>query len=199
VPLLTIALLRFGHRNMSGKNLARLRAFDGRSKTVNIVVEVSKGARIKLKYDEENEIFQAEKALPLGLVFPFDFGFIPSTIGGDGDPLDALVLSEAGLPWGTVVLGKVLGILNCEQTEKGRKERNDRVIAVPLDAKSGEPFQPGVELDARLKMAISEFFVKYNELQGKKLRIIGFEGASSALTAIRRAMAAAERKNEAEE
>jgi inorganic pyrophosphatase len=180
---------------MSGKNLARLPAFDGRSKTVNIVVEVSKGARIKLKYDETNEIFRAEKALPVGLAFPFDFGFIPSTVGGDGDPLDALVLSEAGLPWGTVVLGKVLGILNCEQTEKGRKERNDRVIAVPLDAKSGEPFQPAVELDARLKTAIAEFFVKYNELQGKKLRIIGFEGVRGALAAIREAMAAAKRKD----
>jgi inorganic pyrophosphatase len=52
-------------------------------------------------------------------------------MGADGDPIDALLLSEAGLPWGTVALGKVIGILKCEQTEKGRKERNDRVIAVP--------------------------------------------------------------------
>jgi inorganic pyrophosphatase len=183
---------------VAGKKLSRLAAFDGGSKTVNIVVEVSKGARIKLKYDEGSEIFRAEKALPVGLAFPFDFGFIPSTIGGDGDPLDVLVLSEAGLPWGTVVLGKVLGILKCEQTEKGKKERNDRVIAVPLDAKSREPFQPAVEFDARLKTAIAEFFVKYNELQGKKLRIIGFEGASSALAAIQHAMDAAKRKSKGE-
>jgi len=179
---------------MARKTLAQLPAFDGHSKTVNIVIEVSKGARIKLKYDESNEIFRAEKALPVGLAFPFDFGFIPSTVGGDGDPLDALVLSEGGLPWGTVVLGKVLGIIKCEQTERGRKERNDRVIAVPLDAKSSEPFLPAVELDASLKSAIAEFFTKYNELQGKKLRVIGFEGARRALAAIRQAMAAATRK-----
>ena len=183
---------------MARKNLAQLPAFDGHSKTVNIVIEVSKGARVKLKYDESSEIFRAEKALPVGLAFPFDFGFIPSTIGGDGDPLDALVLSEAGLPWGTVVLGKVLGILKCEQTEKGHKERNDRVIAVPLDAKSGEPFQPAVVLDSRLKRAITEFFVKYNELQEKKLRVIGFEGPVGALAAIRQAVVAAKRKDKSE-
>lgn len=177
---------------MVGKNLARLPAFDGHSKTVNIVIEVSKGARVKLKYDQADEIFRAEKALPVGLAFPFDFGFIPSTIGGDGDPLDALVISEAGLPWGTVVLGEVLGILKCEQTEKGRKERNDRVIAAPLDAKSREPFQPAVILDARLKKAITEFFVKYNELQEKKLRVIGFEGPARALASIRQAILSAE-------
>lgn len=183
---------------MARKNLAQLPAFDGHSKTVNIVIEVSKGARVKLKYDEVSEIFRAEKALPVGLAFPFDFGFIPSTIGGDGDPLDALVLSEAGLPWGTVVLGKVLGILKCEQREKGHKERNDRVIAVPLDAKSGEPFLPAVVLDSRLKRAITEFFVKYNELQEKKLRVIGFEGPVGALAAIRQAVVAAKRKDKSE-
>ena len=91
--------------------------------------------------------------------------------------------------------GTVVSLPHCEQTEKGRKERNDRVVAVPLDAKSGEPFQPAVELDARLKTAIAEFFVKYNELRGKKLRIIGFEGVRSALVAIREAMAAAKRKD----
>jgi inorganic pyrophosphatase len=179
---------------MARKNLALLPAFDGHSKTVNIVIEVSKGARVKLKYDESSELFRAEKALPVGVAFPFDFGFIPSTTGGDGDPLDALVLSDAGLPWGTVVLGRVLGILKCEQTEKGQKRRNDRVIAVPLDARSGEPFQPMVVLDSRLKRAITEFFVKYNELQEKKLRVIGFEGPLGALASIRRAIAAAKRK-----
>lgn len=173
---------------MAGTNLTQLPAFNGRSNVVNIVIEVSKGGRIKLKYDESNGIFRAEKALPVGLTFPFDFGFIPSTMGGDGDPIDALLLSEAGLPWGTVALGKVIGILKCEQTEKGRKECNDRVIAVPLDAKSGEPFQPAVELDSKLKTAIAEFFVKYNELQRKKLRVIGFAGASSAIAAVRRAI-----------
>jgi inorganic pyrophosphatase len=88
----------------------------------------------------------------------------------------------------------VLAILKCEQTEKGSEERNDRVIAVPLDAKSGEPFLPEVALDSWLKTSIADFFVKYNELQGKKLRVIGFEGSGSALAAIRQAMAA--RKDE---
>jgi inorganic pyrophosphatase len=68
------------------------------------------------------------------------------------------------------------------------------VIAVPLDAKSGEPFQPAVVLDSRLKAAIAEFFTKYNELQEKKFRVIGFDGPVGALASIRQAIAAAKRK-----
>jgi inorganic pyrophosphatase len=172
-------------------NLGSLPAFDGRSNRINAVIEASKGSRIKLKYDETNKIFRAEKLLPIGLVFPFDFGFIPSTLGGDGDPLDVLLLGESGLPWGTLVLGKVVGILKCEQTEKAHKERNDRIIAVPLDAKSLEPMQPDTALDPKLKQAIAEFFIKYNELQEKKLRVIAMEGPRSAIATINRAIVGA--------
>jgi inorganic pyrophosphatase len=174
------------------RNLNSLPAFDGRSNRINVVIEASKGSRIKLKYDETLEIFRAEKALPIGLVFPFDFGFIPSTLGGDRDPLDVLVLSESGLPWGTLVLGKVVGIVKCEQTQKGSKERNDRIIALPLDAKSLEPMQPDITFDSELKQAIAEFFIKYNELQDKKLRVIAIEGPRSAIAAIESAMVGAE-------
>jgi inorganic pyrophosphatase len=54
--------------------------------------------RTQLKYEGKDGFFRAEKVLPVGFVFPLDFGFLPSTLGGDGDPLDALVLSEARIP-----------------------------------------------------------------------------------------------------
>jgi inorganic pyrophosphatase len=174
-----------------GTKLSQLPAFDEESKTINIVIEAAKGSRTKLKYDEEHEIFRTQKVLPLGMVFPFDFGFIPSTLGEDGDPLDVLVLSEAGLPATTVVFGQILGILKRKQTEKGRTERNDRIIAVPLDAKSRKPMQPGVKVDAALEEAISRFFVEYNKLQGKNFRVVGIEGARSALAVVRKGIDAA--------
>ena len=169
---------------MAEADLAKLPTFDGRSKLVNIVIEASKGMRTKLKYDEARHMFRAEKVLPLGLVFPFDFGFLPSTMGGDEDPLDVLVLSEEPLPWGTVVLGEVVGVLKAEQRENGQTERNDRLIAIPVDAKSREPMQPAIALDARMKAAISDFFLKYNELQHKKFKVLAFEGARSGLAVV---------------
>ena len=173
---------------MAQSDLSKIATFEKNSDLVNIVVETSKGMRTKLKYDEKEGIFRAEKTLPLGLVFPFDFGFLPATLGGDGDPLDVLVLSEGGIPFGCVVLGELVGVLECEQTQEGETQRNDRLIAVPIDAKSHEPMQPSIELDGKLNQAISEFFVKYNELQGKKFRTLGMRGPDRAMEIVKRGM-----------
>jgi inorganic pyrophosphatase len=172
----------------SRAEIGKLPAFDGNSDTVNVVLEVSKGSRTKLKYEQRHGVFRSEKVLPVGLVFPFDFGFIPSTLADDGDPLDAIVLSEAGLPAQTVVYAKLLTIIKCKQTEKRRAERNDRIVALPLDAKSRKPMQPSVRFDSSLEEAIARFFVEYNKLQGKTFRVIGTEGPRSALAAIRKSV-----------
>jgi inorganic pyrophosphatase len=176
---------------MAQKDIGHLPAFDGDSELVNIVVEASKGMCMKLKYDEKEHVLRAEKALPVGLVFPFDFGFVPSTKAEDGDPLDVLVLSEAGIPFGCVVLGELIGVLECEQIENGETERNDRVIAIPIDAKSREPMLPVIPLDKRLTRAITEFFVKYNELQGKKFRVLGVHGPERALELVKKSIKSA--------
>jgi len=67
--------------------LSDLATVDDRSKCINVVIETSKGGRTKLAYDPEREAFAVKRLLPQGLGFPFDFGFIPSTLGEDGDPL----------------------------------------------------------------------------------------------------------------
>jgi inorganic pyrophosphatase len=170
--------------------LTELPTFD-RGRAVNIVIEASKGSRIKLKYDDQHGIFRAEKVLPLGLVFPFGFGFLPSTRGEDGDPLDVLLLSDAALPVQSLALGRIIHIMKCEQKEKGSTERNDRLLAIPLDAKSRKPMQPGVKFDAEMRRALSAFFVKYNKLQGKSFRVLAIEGSQAAQAVIERGMRAA--------
>lgn len=108
---------------MSEATLSKLPTFEGDSKLLNIVIETPRGSRTKMKYDEQLHVLRAEKPLPLGMVFPFAFGFLPSTKAGDGDPLDVLVLSEAELPWGSIVLGDAIAVMECEQREKGKTER----------------------------------------------------------------------------
>jgi inorganic pyrophosphatase len=167
----------------SRSGIQALPTFDGDG--VNVVIETPKGGRAKMKDDEKADVFRFEKLLPLGQAFPFDFGFLPSTIGGDGDPLDVLLIGEEPSPVGCVVLGKVIGVLEGKQTEQGRNERNDRIIAIPLDGKSRKPMVPAPRVDKALEKGITDFFVSYNALQGKKFVPLGLHGRKRALQLVK--------------
>src|ERR687894_835887 len=91
--------------------LNRLPAFDPDSGTLNAVIETPKGHRNKYKFDEERGLFLLDGVLPAGAVFPFDFGFVPSTTGGDGDPLDVLVLMDEPAFTGCLVRVRLLGVI----------------------------------------------------------------------------------------
>src|SRR5436305_106868 len=95
---------------------------------VRVIVETPKGSRNKLSYDPELKLFGLKKTLPQGMVFPFDFGFIPRTKGEDGDPLDVLVLMPESSPPGTAVTCRIIGLIEGRQLDgKGEKgKRNDR-------------------------------------------------------------------------
>jgi inorganic pyrophosphatase len=166
---------------MSSKGISALPVFDDKSGALNVIIETPKGSRTKLKYLPEPNVFRVEKSLPVGMVFPFDFGFLPSTRGEDGDPLDVLLVGDEAVPVGCLVLAKLIGVLKCEQTENGKTERNDRLIAVPVDAGSKEEMKPSIKLDRPLTDSIVQFFVKYNELLGRKLKPLGTHGPEQAM------------------
>src|SRR3954447_13104020 len=99
-----------------------------KSGDVHVVVETPRGSAAKLEFDPELQVFTLSKSLILGLTYPYDWGFIPSTKGEDGDPMDALVLHEAATAPGLVLRCKIIGVLEVLQSEKGKKDvRNDRL------------------------------------------------------------------------
>src|SRR5689334_3990623 len=102
--------------------LLKLDAFDPKTGNLNVIVETSQGSRNKYKYDPERRLFKVHKLLPAGASFPFDFGFIPSTVGDDGDPLDVLVVMEEPAPAGILVPARLLGVIEAEQTEGGKTQ-----------------------------------------------------------------------------
>src|SRR5438105_14263034 len=105
--------------------ISRLEAIN-ESGLINAVIEAPRGSRCKYKYDEQAGVFRLNKLLPLGASFPYDFGFVPSTRGADGDPLDLLVLSDEPLALGSVVPVRLVGVLRATQTERnGDRMRND--------------------------------------------------------------------------
>ncbi|MBA2760368.1 MAG: inorganic diphosphatase [Segetibacter sp.] len=128
------------------------------SKEVNAVIETPKGSRNKYVYDEETGGYKLKKALPAGMVFPFDFGFIPATKAEDGDPMDILVLTDAPTFSGCIVECKVIGIIKVQQEKKGQDVRNDRVIAVQLDSRQYASVERLRDLEEGLLKEIIHFF-----------------------------------------
>src|SRR5215211_5913119 len=84
---------------------------------VNVVIETPQGRRSKFTYNEKLKIFELSKVLPAGMVFPYDFGFVPNTEGEDGDPLDVLVLMDEPVFTGCLVQARLIGVIEGEQTE----------------------------------------------------------------------------------
>jgi inorganic pyrophosphatase len=151
---------------------------------INAIVETPKGSRNKYAYDEENDLIKLKKALPAGMVFPFDFGFIPSTIAEDGDPMDILILTDAPTFPGCLVESKVLGIIKVEQEEDGQKVRNDRVIAVQLQSRMYSSANNINDLPEGLVKEIVNFFASYNQVSEDVFNPLGNDGPDVAIKLI---------------
>jgi inorganic pyrophosphatase len=132
--------------------LSNLPAFneDG---SVHAVVEAPKGSLIKLKYEIKLGVFTVSHSLPLGLSYPFDWGFVPSTQAPDGDPLDILILHEGSTYPGVVLPCRPLGVVEMDQEDQeGRRERNDRVIVMPSWHDRLEEFENASDLPERMRI-----------------------------------------------
>src|SRR2546423_6042443 len=103
---------------------------DVKKRQVRAIIETAKGCRNKFKYDSQAELFKLSGLLPEGMMFPFDFGFIPSTQGDDGDPLDILVLMDAPAHAGCLIDARIIGIIEATQTEDGKTKENARLLGV---------------------------------------------------------------------
>lgn len=151
---------------------------------INAIVETPKGSRNKYVYDEETDSIKLKKALPAGMVFPFDFGFIPSTIAEDGDPMDILVLTDAPTFPGCLVECKVLGVIKVEQEKKGELVRNDRVIAVEIDSRLYSSADNIDNLPEGLVKEIVNFFASYNNVSDDVFNPLGNDGPDIAIKLI---------------
>ena len=151
----------------------------------NVVIETSKGSPNKLGYDDALGAFTLHSVLPQGAVFPFDFGLLPRTKGGDGDPLDVLVLMQAPVPAGTIVPTRLIGVIEAEQREKsGATVRNDRLIGVAPSCALYRDVTKLDELPTALVDEIEQFFVNYERQEAKEFRPTGRAGARRAATLV---------------
>jgi len=152
---------------------------------VHVVVETPRGSRAKFAYAPKLESFAFSKSLLTGLTYPHDWGFVPSTKADDGDPLDIIVIHDAATFPGLVVTCRVIGILQIEQKSKSKAERNDRLFAVPRRSHSEQALRDIDDLTKPIREELEKFFIATDELEDKKLDIIGWKGPKAALQAIK--------------
>jgi inorganic pyrophosphatase len=166
------------------KALKRMRPFVEGKKYLNVVIETPKGSRVKYAYDFGTGLLKLDRALPEGMVFPFNFGFVPGTKAEDGDPVDILVLNEEPLFPGCQVKAQLVGVILANQTEKGETVRNDRLIGLAIGKETPTSLH-SIELDKRAAMEIEQFFVSYNKLAGRKFKVQGRSGHKKAMAIVR--------------
>ncbi len=154
---------------------------------VRVIVETPKGSQNKYKFDEQLGIFKLSSVLPVGAVFPFDFGYIPDTKAEDGDPIDVLLLADAPAFPGCLIESRLIGVIEAEQTEEGKTARNDRLIAVAIESRTHNDLRSIEDLSDALRSQIEHFFASYSREQGKTFKVIGQKGARVAQTLLENA------------
>src|ERR1700688_3887921 len=132
------------------------------------IIETPKGFRNKFDYDPESNLFKLGGLLPEGMMFPFDFGFIPSTLGEDGDPLDILVLMDAPAHVGCLIEVRIIGIIEAEQSEDGKTESNDRLLGAAIHSYDHEDLETINDVSKTLLDQLEAFFISYNKQRDKK-------------------------------
>jgi inorganic pyrophosphatase len=155
---------------------------------LTVIIETPKNSPVKFDYVEELKCFKLNKILPAGMVFPFDFGYIPGTKGGDGDPLDIISIAEFGTFTGCAIDCRIIGAILAEQKEKtGVKIRNDRFLAIPLQSEQYKDINELRQLPKELIDQLQQFFINYNKAAKKDFKVIGTVGSKKAYTLIQKA------------
>src|SRR5579863_10166141 len=115
-----------------GDLIALANQFDPEKRQCRAVIETPRGKRNKFNYDPSSGLFMLGGLLPEGMAFPADFGFVPETLGADGDPLDVIVLMDAPAHVGCLLEVRLIGVISAEQTEDGKTTENDRLIGAAI-------------------------------------------------------------------
>jgi inorganic pyrophosphatase len=164
-------------------NLEKIKSY--KNDIMHVIIETPQYESCKYAYDPELKVFKLNKVLPSGTKFPFDFGFIPNTICGDGDPLNVLVLIEGQTYPGCLVASRIIGVLEIAQEENNKLIRNDHLVAVSVESLLYADVMDISQLDKKLVSQIQIFFTDYNDNGSKRFKSVKWRGSDSALKKIK--------------
>jgi inorganic pyrophosphatase len=138
--------------------------------TIEVLIEIPRGSRNKYEWDHERGVLRLDRTLYSSVHYPTDYGFIPQTLGNDGDPLDVLVIVEEPTIPGCHVVARPIGVLRMRDDKGG----DDKIIAVPVaDPRFDEVFDFS-DIARHWQREIEQFFRTYKQLQGLDVQIDGW-------------------------
>jgi inorganic pyrophosphatase len=146
--------------------------------TVNVIVEIPRDSRNKYEYDHENHTIKLDRHLIVSMGYPAEYGFIADTLGGDGDPLDALVLTEYPTFPGCLIETKILGM--CIMTDENGEDA--KLLTVPLYDPKWKAANDIADVPKSTLDRISHFFTVYKDLdEGKWVKVENWVGRAEAV------------------
>jgi inorganic pyrophosphatase len=154
------------------------------ARNFHCLIEIPKGSRNKYEWDEELQAIKLDRFLFSSVVYPTDYGFIPHTIGEDGDPLDAMVcVSEPTFP-GCVIPVKIIALFRMRD-DKGV---DDKILAVNVRDPAVSDYRDRDQLPAHVEREIKRFFQDYKVLEQKQVVVEDILGPAEAFTILREAL-----------
>ncbi len=171
----------------------KLEAGSDAPKKVNVFIEIPKGSNIKYEYDEKSGVVKVDRILHTSMAYPYNYGFVPGTLGEDGDPIDVMVISGSAFAPGTYVAAKPIAVL----LMKDEEGVDSKIMAVPtekIDPDFGA-FSAAKDLNEHTKAMIGHFFSYYKSIEpGKWAKVEGWEDSSKAQELINAAIARAKKQ-----
>ena len=168
----------------------KLKPVDKKDGLIQVIIETPAASRNKFAFDPDQGIFALKKVLPAGMVFPYDFGFLPQTLAPDGDPIDVLLLMDQPAFPGCAVKARLIGVIEGEQLAGKEKIRNDRLVAVAEANHMYANVRKLKDLPEKWLKELQDFFVNYHNLEGKKYTLLGCKGGEAAMRLIKEAQKA---------
>jgi inorganic pyrophosphatase len=159
-------------------------------RVVNAIIEIPTNERNKYELDKDLGIFRLDRVLYSAVHYPGDYGFLPRTLGDDGDPLDVLVLMKIPVFTGCLVECRPIGLFHLIDKGKG----DEKVLAVPMRDPYSDHIQSLEDIPPHTLKEVEHFFQVYKDLEGVSTRTRGFEGVEEAQATIERAQALYKKK-----
>lgn len=151
----------------------------GTADEMNVIIEIPKFSKNKYEIDKETGIIALDRVMHSSQDYPFDYGFVPQTLFDDGDALDVVLLTTYPLAPGILVKARPVAIMEMEDGG----ERDDKVVAVPVDDPRFDNVQDINDLNPHFQKEMTHFFETYKKVQNKEVKVGEWKGAEDAKTA----------------
>jgi inorganic pyrophosphatase len=154
---------------------------------INVLIEIAAGSKNKYEFDKDLNAFALDRVLFSSVQYPCDYGFIPNTLGDDGDPLDGLVIMDQPTFPGCVIAARPIGML--EMIDGG--DRDEKILCVPDKDPRYAQVKSISDISQHRLDEITEFFKTYKNLEKKVTEILGWKDASAVQALVDKGIAAA--------